>query len=78
MSAIVESAGNLVFELIMNSVRELYMPRTKAFRGIVRDRDALISLYELAARAIEEADPQAAANAVEQLAAAQEQRITAR
>src|SRR6476620_4640368 len=34
MAAIVEAAGNLVFRLIMNSVRELYLPRIGAFGGI--------------------------------------------
>src|SRR5947209_17121784 len=44
-SEIVEAAGNLVFQLIMNSVRELYMPRAEAFAHIVADRGALGPLY---------------------------------
>ena len=35
MAALVEAAGNLVFQLIMNSVRELYLPRADAFTALV-------------------------------------------
>ena len=31
MAALVEAAGNLVFQLVMNSVRELYLPHAQAF-----------------------------------------------
>ena len=40
MAALVESAGNLVFQLVMNSVRELYLPRADAFAALVADRRA--------------------------------------
>ena len=46
MAAIVEAAGNLVFRLIMNSVRELYLPRIAAFGGIIARRDDWAPLYE--------------------------------
>ena len=41
MAALVEAAGNLVFQLIMNSVRELYLPRADAFAALVADRREL-------------------------------------
>ena len=42
MSAVIEAAGNLVFQLIMNSVRELYLPNAEAFTGVVADRAELL------------------------------------
>ena len=72
MAAIVEAAGNLVFRLIMNSVRELYLPRIGAFGGIVARRDDWAPLYERTAEAITARDGDAAAAAVAELALAQE------
>jgi len=72
MAAIVDAAGNLVFQLIMNSVRELYLPRIGAFGGIVAHRDDWAPLYARAAAAIEERDGEGAAAAVAHLAVAQE------
>ncbi|MFL5843610.1 MAG: FadR/GntR family transcriptional regulator [Solirubrobacteraceae bacterium] len=72
MAAIVEAAGNLVFQLIMNSVRELYLPRIGAFGGIIARRDAWAPLYAGTAAAIEAGDGPAASAAIAQLAAEQE------
>lgn len=72
MAAIVEAAGNIVFQLIMNSVRELYLPRIGAFGGIVAHRDEWAPLYARAAAAVRERDGDAAAAAVTELALAQE------
>lgn len=72
MAAIVDAAGNIVFQLIMNSVRELYLPRISAFGGIVAHRDAWAPLYARAAAAVVERDGDAAAGAVTALALAQE------
>ena len=41
MAAVVEAAGNLVFQLIMNSVRELYLPRAESFAAVVAARHEL-------------------------------------
>ena len=71
MAALVEAAGNLVFQLIMNSVRELYLPHADAFTALVSHRDQLAVLYERAAAAVSDGDGEAAAAAVEELAAAQ-------
>jgi GntR family transcriptional regulator, transcriptional repressor for pyruvate dehydrogenase complex len=76
MAAIVEAAGNLVFQLIVNSVRELYLPRIGAFGGIVAHRDAWAPTYLRAAEAIGAGDGEEAAAAVAELALAQERATT--
>jgi GntR family transcriptional repressor for pyruvate dehydrogenase complex len=72
MAAVVDAAGNIVFQLIMNSVRELYLPRIGAFGGIVAHRDAWAPLYARAAAAVRRRDGDDAAAAVTELALAQE------
>lgn len=71
MAALVEAAHNLVFQLVMNSVRELYLPHADAFAALVSRRDELAELYSRAATAVSARDGQAAAAAVDELAAAQ-------
>lgn len=71
MAVLVEAAGNLVFQLVMNSVRELYLPHANAFAALVSRRDELAALYSSAAVAVSGRDGDAAATAVEELAAAQ-------
>jgi GntR family transcriptional repressor for pyruvate dehydrogenase complex len=71
MAKLVEAAGNLVFRLVMNSVRELYLPHADAFAGLVTDREHLGPLYARAADAIAGGEPEQAAVAIEELAAAQ-------
>ncbi|MDW5595719.1 GntR family transcriptional regulator [Conexibacter stalactiti] len=75
MAALVEAAGNLVFQLIMNSVRELYLPHADAFAALVADRGELLPLYARVAAAVESGDGDGAAAAVAELAAAQERRM---
>jgi GntR family transcriptional regulator, transcriptional repressor for pyruvate dehydrogenase complex len=75
MATVVESAGNLVFQLIMNSVRELYLPRIDSFTRVVAGRSELAPLYARGAVAIERRRPEAAAEAIGALAAAQEERM---
>lgn len=72
MAQLVEAAGNLVFQLIMNSVRELYLPHAGAFAPLVGDRPALAPLYARAAAAVAARDADGAAATVAELAAAQE------
>ena len=50
MSAVIEAAGNLVFQLIMNSVRELYLPNADAFAAVVADRQSGGEVYERSPR----------------------------
>jgi GntR family transcriptional repressor for pyruvate dehydrogenase complex len=71
MATLVEAAGNLVFQLIMNSVRELYLPHADAYVALVSHRDELAELYARAAAAVNAADANGAAAAVDELAAAQ-------
>jgi GntR family transcriptional regulator, transcriptional repressor for pyruvate dehydrogenase complex len=71
MAALVEAAGNLVFQLIMNSVRALYLPRAQAFAGIVARRDELVPLYRQTAAAVGARDAQAAVEAIGELASVQ-------
>jgi DNA-binding FadR family transcriptional regulator len=68
MSSLVEAAGNLVFQLIMNSVRELYLPRAEAFAGLVSGAHELAPLYLQAAEAVQAADGERAAAAIDRLA----------
>jgi DNA-binding FadR family transcriptional regulator len=72
MSALVAAAGNIVFQLIMNSVRELYLPRMNMFGGIIARRDDWTMLYARTAAAVRDGDGDGAAEAIAELAAAQE------
>jgi GntR family transcriptional regulator, transcriptional repressor for pyruvate dehydrogenase complex len=68
MEALIEAAGNLVFQLIMNSVRELYLPHTEAFAALVGRREQLVPLYARVADAVEAGDSDEAAAAIARLA----------
>jgi GntR family transcriptional repressor for pyruvate dehydrogenase complex len=71
MSAVIEAAANLVFQLIMNSVRELYLPRAGAFVALVADRERLGASYRRAAEAVRDGDTRAAVAAIDELVSAQ-------
>jgi GntR family transcriptional repressor for pyruvate dehydrogenase complex len=73
MSELVEASGNVVFVLILNSIRQLYLEHADAFRGVVADE--LAPLYGQAARAIEARAAGRAAKAVAELTGRQEQRL---
>jgi DNA-binding FadR family transcriptional regulator len=75
MSVLVEAAGNLIFQLIMNSVRELYVPKMELFAQVVSGRERLAELYGEAADAIAAGDAGAAAEAVRRLTSAQEEQM---
>jgi DNA-binding FadR family transcriptional regulator len=75
MAAIVQAAGNLVFQLIMNSVRELYLPHAEAFAPVVARREQLAPHYDAVAAAVRAQDGADAAEAIGRLAAAQEARM---
>ena len=45
MYELVEAAGNVVFALIMNSIRELYFARAELFSALVAEPDELAPLY---------------------------------
>jgi GntR family transcriptional repressor for pyruvate dehydrogenase complex len=68
-SELVEAAGNVVLVLVVNSIRRIYFARGELFVPIVRiPRDP----YRHAAQAVKRRQPAAAARAVAQLAALQE------
>jgi GntR family transcriptional repressor for pyruvate dehydrogenase complex len=71
MEALVESAHNLVFRLIMNSVRELYLPHADGFAALVEQRARWAPLYASTARAVRDGDGDRAAAAIGELAGAQ-------
>ncbi|MEA2201540.1 MAG: hypothetical protein QOI89_2136 [Solirubrobacteraceae bacterium] len=75
MSALVAAAGNIVFQLIMNSVRELYLPHAGAFTALVADRDELAPVYMAVAEAVGAQDPDRAVELMDRLAGAQEARM---
>ena len=77
MGTIIDAAGNLVFGLILNSIRELYLSHLERFRPIVAGRAELAPLYAAAAAAIASGDADRAAAGIEALAGAQEVRMLA-
>jgi GntR family transcriptional repressor for pyruvate dehydrogenase complex len=75
VSAVVEASGNLVFQLLGNSVRRLYLARAPQFLAIVTGRDELEPLYEAVSDAIRDSDPDRAAEAMSRLTAVHEGRM---
>jgi GntR family transcriptional regulator, transcriptional repressor for pyruvate dehydrogenase complex len=74
-AVLIEAAGNVVFLLIMNSIRALYLDHLELFRPIVADRGALAEGYRAAAAAILAGEREEAAERVRALAAAQEAQL---
>ena len=72
MSELAHASGNLVFVLIMNSIRELYFERADLFRAVVGDAAELAPGYEQTAVAVARGEPDKAAAAIERLTASQE------
>jgi DNA-binding FadR family transcriptional regulator len=75
LAALIEAAGNVVFLLVMNSIRALYLDHLELFRPIVSGRAELVPRYRAAARAVADGDGDTAAAEVFQLATAQETRL---
>src|SRR3712207_1675663 len=69
-AGLVEAAGNIVFTLILNSVRPVYLEHAAFFAGLVTPDQA--ALYDRAADAIAAGDAEGAQAAVAELAARQE------
>ena len=76
MTELVEAAGNVVFVLILNSIRALYFEQAELFLPVVFEPAELAPLYRRAAAAIEAGAAGRAAAAVGRLAALQEERLT--
>jgi GntR family transcriptional repressor for pyruvate dehydrogenase complex len=77
MATLIDAAGNLVFTLILNSIRELYLGHLERFVPIVTGREELAPLYRRAARAVATGEAGRAAAALARLAGAQEARMLA-
>jgi DNA-binding FadR family transcriptional regulator len=74
---LVEAAGNLVFVLITNSIREVYLENAEAFRPLLADHTELAPYYRRGALAVRAGDSARAAGAVRRLAETQERRLMA-
>jgi DNA-binding FadR family transcriptional regulator len=72
-AALVEAAGNVVFSLILNSVRPIYFEHAALFDGLVTPEQE--ALYERAADAVARRDADAARAAVAELAEHQERAL---
>ena len=70
-AVLIEAAGNVVFLLVMNSIRALYLGNLELFHELVSGADT----YAAAARAVSSGDGEAAAAQIAALAAAQEARL---
>ena len=75
MTELVEASQNVVFVLVLNAVRRLYLEHAGLFGAVVADRDHLAPLYRQAARAIEAGAATRAASVIARLAGAQERRL---
>jgi GntR family transcriptional repressor for pyruvate dehydrogenase complex len=75
MTELVDAAGNLVFVLILNSIRRLYFEHADLFASVVAGRDELAPVYRRAAAAIEARAPARAAAALGELAGLQERSL---
>lgn len=69
-----QAAGNLVFQLVLNSIRELYFSHAALIPVTARHRE-LAPLYARVARAVADGRPPAARRAAETLAARQRERV---
>jgi GntR family transcriptional regulator, transcriptional repressor for pyruvate dehydrogenase complex len=76
-SELVEASGNLVFTLVLNSIRELYFEHADLFRAIVDVPSSLAPLYAEVAEAVEAGDDERSAAAVRRLAESQAERLEA-
>jgi GntR family transcriptional repressor for pyruvate dehydrogenase complex len=72
---LVQAAGNVVFALITNSIREVYLENARAFRPLVAEHASLAGHYRRAALAVRGRDGARAAGAVGRLAETQERRL---
>jgi GntR family transcriptional repressor for pyruvate dehydrogenase complex len=72
---LVQAAGNVVFVLITNSIRDLYLQNADAFLPLLEDRASLVGHYRRAALAVRAHAAARAAGAVQRLAEEQERRL---
>jgi GntR family transcriptional regulator, transcriptional repressor for pyruvate dehydrogenase complex len=75
MAELVEASGNVVFVLVLNTVRRLYLDHAELLQAVVADRHQLAPLYARAAQGIADRAEAVAASAIADLAGEQERRI---
>ncbi len=75
MTELVDASGNVVFVLILNTVRRLYLENAHTFGAVVAEPAALTPEYQRAARAIADGAGGRAARALACLAGEQERRL---
>lgn len=75
MTELVEASQNVVFVLVLNTVRRLYLDHAGLFSAVVADREELAPLYRRAAKAIRAGAHGRAAAAIGRLAGEQERRL---
>lgn len=73
MATVIQAADNLIFSLILNSIREIYLNDLERYAGIVADRDRYVAV----AAAIRLQDADAAELALATLAGQQEEAMRA-
>ncbi|MEI2702689.1 MAG: GntR family transcriptional regulator [Baekduia sp.] len=71
MAALIDAAGNLVFTLILNSIRESYLAQADTYAGLVASAADLAPAYRGVAAAVGAADGDAAASGIDELCALQ-------
>jgi DNA-binding FadR family transcriptional regulator len=74
---VIEASSNVVFTLIVNSIRDVYFEHTALFAPMTAPEAGLAPLYARAAEAIAGGDAEEAERAVGELAAAQERALEA-
>jgi GntR family transcriptional regulator, transcriptional repressor for pyruvate dehydrogenase complex len=74
---LIDAAGNLVFSLVMNSIRHLYLENAALFEALVDEPEELAPLYRRAALAVKAGNAARAERAIDELAGLQEERVTA-
>jgi GntR family transcriptional repressor for pyruvate dehydrogenase complex len=74
MTELAQAAGNLVYVLILNSIRELYFAHA-ARLPVAAGHEELAPLYAAAARAVDQRDASGARTAVQELAGRQRVRV---
>lgn len=69
------ASGNLVFSMILNTTRDLYLQNAALFAAVVGNRERLLPLYAAVATAIDEGDATTAAASIAELTEIQERQM---
>ena len=75
MTELVDASRNVVFVLILNTVRRLYLEHAGLFSAVVAEHGGLAAHYRDAARAVRREEASRAATAIARLAAEQERML---